>query len=576
MMSDYQWISINGAESRNPENNYFQTNKQLLEITGQVARGAQDVKITAYYSVIKANNEVVEQSYSLPVRNTDIKEDGSFSAYIQALGANKGEIRIELETADASGNSIITKMSGQINGNNQALEILSDGEAMQPNDRGVWHSYSKDMEIRGKVEPDSGAAYLKIDYGQRIPLKDLLDENGNFTYKLEGIKAGNHSVWLESMDADKNTATTIYDFSVGRRPGGVVLIDEDENVWTAKGKEISGSLFQEMFHESFDQPPYLNSVRINDKHVSLDEAHEIEGVGTLTINTDGSYTFVPQEGFTGLVPDIVYNSTNKIRAHTPLAAGPDFDRSILSIRVNDTEDNPYAYQLKTGDNSRGESADLHGNMGKDVLIGDIHNTATVEVDGKNIIYTVQATNDTLSGNNGNDILFGDNISTANLGFTAENGSNAFEALKTHVGNELGSSSDGAVRYFIEENWEKLIDGSRNGGNDFLRGEAGDDILIGGAGNDKLHGGQGKDSYVFVTNSDSGQDTIVNFNFEQDKLVFTELLDPEKHALEWDQYNQVLHFTGTQDGHTYRNTITFQGIESDIELDDILKVQQVLG
>ncbi|OSI10155.1 hypothetical protein [Neisseria canis] len=575
-MSDYQWISINGAESRNPENNYFQTNKQLLEITGQVARGAQDVKITAYYSVIKANNEVVEQSYSLPVRNTDIKEDGSFSAYIQALGANKGEIRIELETADASGNSIITKMSGQINGNNQALEILSDGEAMQPNDRGVWHSYSKDMEIRGKVEPDSGAAYLKIDYGQRIPLKDLLDENGNFTYKLEGIKAGNHSVWLESMDADKNTATTIYDFSVGRRPGGVVLIDEDENVWTAKGKEISGSLFQEMFHESFDQPPYLNSVRINDKHVSLDEAHEIEGVGTLTINTDGSYTFVPQEGFTGLVPDIVYNSTNKIRAHTPLAAGPDFDRSILSIRVNDTEDNPYAYQLKTGDNSRGESADLHGNMGKDVLIGDIHNTATVEVDGKNIIYTVQATNDTLSGNNGNDILFGDNISTANLGFTAENGSSAFEALKTHVGNELGSSSDGAVRYFIEENWEKLIDGSRNGGNDFLRGEAGDDILIGGAGNDKLHGGQGKDSYVFVTNSDSGQDTIVNFNFEQDKLVFTELLDPEKHALEWDQYNQVLHFTGTQDGHTYQNTITFQGIESDIELDDILKVQQVLG
>lgn len=576
MMSDYQWMSINGAQSRNPENNYFQTNKQLLEITGQVAPGAQDVKITAYYSVIKANNEVVEQSYSLPVRNTDIKEDGSFSAYIQALGANRGEIRIELEAADASGNSSITKMSGQINGNNQVLEILSDGETMQPNDQGVWHSYSKDMEIRGKVEPGSSAAYLKIDHKDRIALKDLIDENGNFTYKLEGIKAGNHSVWLESMDADKNTATTIYDFSVGRRPGGVVLIDEDENVWTAKGKTISGTLFQEMFHESFEQPPYLNSVRINDKYVPLDKAHEIEGVGTLTINTDGSYTFTPQEGFTGLVPDIVYNSTNKIRAHSPLAAGSDFDRSILSIRVNDTEDNPYAYQLKTCDNSRGESADLHGNMGKDVLIGDIHNTAAIEVDGKNVIYTVQATNDILSGNNGNDILFGDNISTANLGFTAENGSSAFQALKTHVGNELGSSSDGAVRYFIEENWEKLIDSSRNGGNDFLRGEAGDDILIGGAGNDKLHGGQGKDSYVFVTNSDSGQDTIVNFNFEQDKLVFTELLDPEKHALEWDQYNQVLHFTGTQDGHTYRNTITFQGIESDIQLDDILKVQQVLG
>ncbi|EGZ51254.1 calcium-binding protein [Neisseria wadsworthii] len=576
MMSEYQWIGINGSESRNPENNYFQTNKQLLEVTGQVAPGAQDVKITAYYSVIKANNEVVEQSYSLPVRNTDIKEDGSFSAYIQALGANKGEIRIELEAADASGNSIITKMSGQINGNNQALEILSDGEAIQPNDKGAWHSYSKDIEIRGKVEPGSGAAYLKIDHKERISLRDLIDENGNFTYKLDGIKAGNHSVWLESMDADKNIATTIYDFSVGRRPGGVVLIDEDENVWTAKGKEISGKLFQEMFHESFDQPPYLNSVRINDQHVPLDRAHEIEGVGTLTINTNGSYTFAPQEGFTGLVPDIVYNSTNKIRSHSPLAAGPDFDRSILSIRVNDTEDSPYTYQLKTGDNSRGESADLHGNMGKDVLIGDNQNSAEIEINGEKIIYTVQATDDTLSGNNGNDILFGDNISTARLGFTAEDGGNAFQALKTYVEKELGSSSDGAVRYFIEENWEKLIDSSRNGGNDFLRGEAGNDILIGGSGDDKLHGGQGKDSYVFVTNSDSGQDTIINFNFEQDKLVFTELLDPEKHALEWDQHNQILHFTGTQDGYAYQNSIKFEGIKSDIELDDILKIQEVLG
>lgn len=98
-----------------------------------------------------------------------------------------------------------------------------------------------------------------------------------------------------------------------------------------------------------------------------------------------------------------------------------------------------------------------------------------------------------------------------------------------------------MREFITAHWQNLLDRSNNGGNDTLLGEAGNDILIGGAGDDVMHGGQGRDSYVFATDSNSGHDTIVNFNFDQDKLLFTQLLDETDNRLSWDQEQSILNF-----------------------------------
>ena len=137
--------------------------------------------------------------------------------------------------------------------------------------------------------------------------------------------------------------------------------------------------------------------------------------------------------------------------------------------------------------------------------------------------------------------------------------------------------DTAVREFITAHWQNLLDRSSNGGNDTLLGEAGDDILIGGAGDDVMHGGQGRDSYVFATDSNSGHDTIVNFNFDQDKLLFTQLLDETDNRLSWDQELSILNFQSMgKDGQTYQNSIKFEGIKPDVTLDDLLKVQAVLG
>ena len=93
----------------------------------------------------------------------------------------------------------------------------------------------------------------------------------------------------------------------------------------------------------------------------------------------------------------------------------------------------------------------------------------------------------------------------------------------------------------------------------------------------MHGGQGRDSYVFATDSNSGHDTIVNFNFDQDKLLFTQLLDETDNRLSWDQELSILNFQSMgKDGQTYQNSIKFEGIKPDVTLDDLLKVQAVLG
>ncbi|WP_107879264.1 calcium-binding protein [Neisseria animaloris] len=578
MMSIKQWLGINGAESRDIDNKEFKSNNGMLKLTGQVSSETDRIEIHVYSPERDKNNKIFEQHSQISPNN--INKDGTFSAELNIPSSSSGNVRAELKTFDKQGNVTTTEMTGYLDGNNQKIDIISDSGVIKDNEN-AWHSYSNNLEIKGQVEP--GSKVVRISTGYEKPghnMKNItqsIDEDGNFSYKLDNLPPGNHVINVASIDADGNLASELFHISVGRKPGGVMMIDEDENVWTAKGKEITGSLFDNLHPDSRAASPRIISFSVAGKHARVGESIDIDDVGTIKIEND-RYTFTPLADFTGRVPDIVYHSTTQlapgIRRSFPRE--PDYDDSVLSIRVNDTAGNPYEYRLETGDNARGKNAELQGNMGKDVLIGDMRNSAELEINGEKIIYTVKATHDTLEGNNGNDILFGDNISTFGLGFKAEDGSDAFHALKSYVGEHLGSTNDHAVRYFIEENWSRLLDHSSNGGNDTLLGEAGNDILIGGAGDDYLFGGAGKDSYVFVTNSDSGHDTIVNFNFDQDKLVFTELLDKKRHFLEWDQEEHVLSFRGMKDGQTYHNSIKFEGIKSDVTLDDILKVQEVLG
>ena len=119
----------------------------------------------------------------------------------------------------------------------------------------------------------------------------------------------------------------------------------------------------------------------------------------------------------------------------------------------------------------------------------------------------------------------------------------------------------------------------DGGNDVLNGGKGDDILFGGAGNDQLTGGEGDDNFVFLANSNSGHDTITDFQAGSDKVVFADLVNTNnlQNAV-WNNQTHTLSFTGVDsNGTSYQNSITFNGLSAGETLETVLKNHvEVLG
>ena len=87
------------------------------------------------------------------------------------------------------------------------------------------------------------------------------------------------------------------------------------------------------------------------------------------------------------------------------------------------------------------------------------------------------------------------------------------------------------------------------GNDTLAGGEGNDMLTGGEGNDILTGGSGADVFVFGT--DDGNDTITDFNPQEDQLYFSGA-EPGDLGVTTEGGNTIITFGDT--------TITLEGTE----------------
>lgn len=563
-MSVTQWFEVNGYDSRSAASEgAFSTNRQSLTFNGQVDPASTAVQIYTYRTAKAENGETVVREYLTTVDKSQINADGTFTAY--GITEMSGDVRFELQATAASGNLTLTRISGTVNGNNQSMQIVSENEVMKADAAGNWHSYSRDIEVRGQVEP--GSTQVRVQLDRETYTVDNINADGSFTLSLKDLDAGQHTITLKSTDADGNSGKDVYSISVGQQyGGGAVVIDKDENVAVHQGAtSLGGSVLYEYYLEKGGKTPGVMSFSVNGQTAAAGETLAIEGIGSIRINYDGGYSLhLDNLDYTGRIPDITYQVSN----------GTDTDNSVLSVRVNDINGNAYTETLQAANNADGADNTLEGRLSSDVLIGDTRNSGVLGIGEDSLVYTVKATHDVIEGNSGNDILFGDNVSTAGLNFAAGDGSDAYQALRVYVAQKLGNSSDDAVRSFIVDNWQKLLDSSGNGGNDVLRGEIGNDVLIGGAGNDVLIGGTGRDQFVFVTNSNTGRDIIKDFDSDYDRLVFTETLS-SKNAV-WNDAEHTLTFTGVKDGQTYQNSITFENIESGLTLEDVLKTQQVLA
>ncbi|OSI09079.1 hypothetical protein BWD10_11205 [Neisseria zoodegmatis] len=227
----------------------------------------------------------------------------------------------------------------------------------------------------------------------------------------------------------------------------------------------------------------------------------------------------------------------------------------------------------------------HGATGEASIVHSPKELDAALQKGSTSIVANQVSHDTLIGGEGNDILFGDSINTDQLSWTNKATGVSYEA-GSHDG--MGSPAlDEFIKWsenggkaattqqkvdFVHNNWENLLDGRSDGGNDNLSGGAGNDILFGGAGNDTLAGGEGADKFVFLANSNSGKDQILDFQAGTDKVVFADLVSSaDLQGAVWNDKTHTLSFTGVgENGATYQNSITFSGVSSGETLNSILE------
>ncbi|MDO4248071.1 MAG: M10 family metallopeptidase C-terminal domain-containing protein [Neisseria sp.] len=179
-----------------------------------------------------------------------------------------------------------------------------------------------------------------------------------------------------------------------------------------------------------------------------------------------------------------------------------------------------------------------------------------------------------SDSDSNDIYIGDRLNIDNLswnsGGTVIKGSSygsAVEGLRDYLKAGGSEGSDAELVAYVRQNYTKLMDTHPQGGDDDLNGGAGDDIIIGNAGDDTLTGGEGRDVFVFMANSNSGQDRITDFVRGSDKIQFSDVVDSS--SLIWETDTRTLKFTGVQDGNTYENSVFIQSASADFKLEDLI-------
>ncbi|MEG5160494.1 FG-GAP-like repeat-containing protein [Microcoleus sp. AT3-A2] len=146
-----------------------------------------------------------------------------------------------------------------------------------------------------------------------------------------------------------------------------------------------------------------------------------------------------------------------------------------------------------------------GTNGDDILTGD---------SGNNVLMGMRG-NDSLDGSLGNDTIFGGKGSDTILGSSGD------DALFGNRGADILNGDDG---------------------NDILYGGKGDDLLAGGLGSDTLVGGRGLDKFLLSTNS--GTDTITDFEVGQDLLVLGNGLSFSQLAIVQDSDATLIRFAQT--------------------------------
>ena len=220
------------------------------------------------------------------------------------------------------------------------------------------------------------------------------------------------------------------------------------------------------------------------------------------------------------------------------------------------------------ENETGGNDTIYGGDGDDIVVGD----AVILVPclcggvgefGTGLVDGPIGGNDTLYGEDGDDVMLGDSLEAIVGGYGGNDYMDGGDGDDIIIGDtgffigELGVGGDdtligGAGDDVIVGDTFGEIEEDSAGGDDILIGGAGDDVLYGDA--DVVNGAAGQDTFVYDTNSNFGDDTIVDLGaleivdtiqFSGTELDFTEL---ELRTLWADVASDLLATVYTDSGH----------------------------
>lgn len=390
-----------------------------------------------------------------------------------------------------------------------------------------------------------------------------VNRDGSYVIRADNLPEG-AQVPVIALTVSNGTVASSSDIILSVSDNAVPsLTDADEQL-----TDVSGNVLSNAESVGGDRLG-VTSIVVGNHAYNPGDLIQFDG-GTLQIKSNGDYEFISNGGYASYIsPQVTYTASNGIKT----------DTSVMSI-MHDWSHLEGSFGIDIMDQGRVIFGNNNG-TGETTLVGQPYDSDLLIGDG----YTAAAVGNTIvagsvMASSASDILVGDrlninHLSWQNNGTTVKGSSydNAANGLRDYLKSTGAAGSDAEVIAYVRTNYAKLMDTNAQGGNDTLTGSFNDDIIIGGAGNDVLTGSAGKDNFVFLANSNSGQDTIADFTLGYDKISFTDLTDTSK--LIWNAENSVLSFSGTQNGQTYQNSITIQNASVDLTLDELLNVNAVV-
>lgn len=227
--------------------------------------------------------------------------------------------------------------------------------------------------------------------------------------------------------------------------------------------------------------------------------------GTLSIDSSGSFTYTPSEGFNG-TDDFTFQVSDG-------SGGTDQGTVTVTITQSESESPPVTeenqapvtsgFDTLTGANTELNATLTATDADEDTLIfsktsDPSHGTATVNEDGS---FTYNPT-----GN-----FWGEDAFNYSVSDTAENTATGTVSLDIGSTDNADSINGNASNDTIDA----------QGGNDSVSGGAGNDSITGGTGTDSLTGGAGDDTFTYTETNELG-DAITDFNGDftiADKIHF---------------------------------------------------------